>query len=296
MDASDLVLLDAIITEGSITEAARKLGEPKATFSRRLQRLEKAAGGALFDRISRSLRPTPLGLSLSAPASAVRVAVAGARSIADAARMGEGGTLRIAAPFLFGRLVMAPLVGSFMAGRTDVKVHLRFDNNPVDPLREDLDIAVQVPEPTAPYLVRSKLATATLKLYAAPKVALAIRSVQDLEQIAAIKTSNEAAHEMRLSLSDGHRAWKPRLQVLCTVNDPEAACFIATNASAVAALPEFLARTFVARGELAPVLPHMHAGKVDVFAATTPYRLGVPLVAAFMTALKKHLKVVQFAK
>lgn len=88
----------------------------------------------------------------------------------------------------------------------------------------------------------------------------------------------------------------PRLQVMCTVNDPEAACFVATNAQAVAALPEFLASAFVSGGELAPMLPQMHAGLVGISAATPLYRLRVPLVAAFMTALKKELKDLRFAK
>jgi len=44
MDADDLSLLDAVIAEGSITVAARKLDLPKTTVSRRLKRLESAAG------------------------------------------------------------------------------------------------------------------------------------------------------------------------------------------------------------------------------------------------------------
>ncbi len=296
MDPGDLLFLDAIIKEGSITGAARKLGEPKATISRRLQRLEKAAGAPLFDRTSRRLRPTPLGEGLSRPAAAIRVALASAQSIADATRCGDGGRLRIASPFLFGRLVLAPFVGRFTTGRMNLNVTLKFGNELVDPLRDDFDIAVQIAEPAATYLVRTKLASADLKLYAAPQVAKTIRRASDLENHPAIKTSNDATEELILRLNDGHRTWEQRLRVVCTVNDPEAACYVASRGIAIAALPEFLAQCFVAREQLMPVLPSVRAGIAVIFAATPPGRLAVPLVRSFMTALKKELANTRFAK
>ena len=296
MDPGDLLLLDAIISEGSITGAARKLGEPKATISRRLQRLEKAAGAPLFDRTARQLRPTRLGEELSGPAAAIRVALASAQSFADATRTGGGGSLRIASPFLFGRLVLAPFVGRLTAGHANLNVTLKFANEQIDPLRDDFDLAIQTIEPLAAYLVRTKLTTADLKLYAAPQIAKSVVRPSDLKKHKAIKTSIEATDELLLRLNDGHRAWEERLRVACTVNDPEAACYVASTGTAIAALPEFLAQCFVARGELMPILPNVRAGNVEIFAATPPGRLAVPLVRSFMTALKKELADTRFAK
>lgn len=296
MDAGDLLLLDAIMRERSITGAARKLGEPKATISRRLLRLEKAAGAPLFDRTSGRLRPTPLGEGLSGPAAAIRVAVASAQSIADATRSGDGGSLRIASPFLFGRLVLAPFVGRLLSSHANLTVTLKFANELVDPLRDDFDLAIQTAEPAATYLVRTKLASADLKLYAAPHTAKSITRPSDLKKHKAIKTSNEATEHLILRLNDDHRTWEERLHVACIVNDPEAACYVASTGTAIAALPEFLAQCFVARGELMPILPNIRAGNVAILAATPPGRLAVPLVRSFMTALKKELTDTRFAK
>lgn len=296
MDPGDLLLLDAIISEGSITGAARKLREPKATISRRLQRLEKAAGAPLFDRTGRRLRPTPLGEGLSGPAAAIRVAVGTAQSIADATRSGDGGSLRIASPFLFGRLVLAPFVGRLIAGHANLSVTLKFANERIDPLRDDFDVAIQTAEPLSAYLVRTKLTTADLKLFAAPHIAKSIVRASDLKKHRAIKTSNESTDELTLRLSDGHRTWEERLRVAVTVNDPEAACYVASAGTAIAALPEFLAQCFVARGELSPILPSIRAGNVAILATTPPGRLSVPLVRSFVTALKKELTDKRFAK
>jgi DNA-binding transcriptional LysR family regulator len=289
MDPGDLLLFDAIMTEGSIAGAARKLGEPKATISRRPQRLEKAAGAPLFDRTARRLRPTALGKDLSAPAAAIRVALASAHSVADTTRLGGGGSLRIASPFLFGQLVLAPLVGRFIADRTELNVTLKFANEDVDPLRNEFDLAIQINEPTADYLVRTKLVSVDLKLYAAKDTAKAIRQVSDLKKHNFVHTSNEPTAELMLRLSDGHQIIEQALRVACTVNDPEAACYIASKGVAIAALPEFLAQTFAARGELTPVLPRYRAGSVTIIAVTPPGRLSVPLVRSFLTALKKEL-------
>lgn len=296
MDPGDLLLLDAIMAEGSISRAARKLGEPKSTISRRLLRLEKAAGAPLFDRTSRRLRPTSLGAELSGPAAAIRVALAGAQSIADATRSGDGGILRIASPFLFGRLVLAPFIGEFIARHKNINVTLKFSNDIVDPLRDNFDLAIQISEPSADYLVRTKLASAKLRLYAAPQIARSIVQSHDLANHSTINTSNEAADHLTLFLNDGPRAWEQRLRVTCTVNDPEAACFVASRGTAIAALPEFLAEWFVARGELMPVLPNVSAGHVSIFASTPPGRLRVPLLRTLMSELKKQLKHIRFAK
>lgn len=296
MDPGDLVLLDAIVTEGSITGASRKLGEPMATISRRLQRLEKAAGAPLFDRTSRRLRPTPLAESLAAPAAAIRVALAGAVSAADAMRRGDSGRLRVAAPFLFGRLVVAPCVGRLTALHAEMDVTLRFTNEPVNPLRDGFDLAIQIMEPLAPYIVSSKLASAELKLYAAPQVAQTITVMDDLRRHKTVSTSNDASEHMILRLTDDERVWEERLRVACTVNDPEAACYVAARGTAVAALPTFLAQCFVRTGDLSPVLPSLKAGSVKIFAATPPGRLAVPLVRTFLTELKKEIADQQFAK
>ncbi|MDZ4789630.1 MAG: LysR family transcriptional regulator [Hyphomicrobiales bacterium] len=296
MDAGDLLLLDAIITEGGVTAAAKKLRQPKATISRRLQRLEKAAGSPLFDRASRRLRPTLLGQHLAESAALVRVALAGAQTIIESVQKGEGGCLRVAAPFLFGRVVLSQFVGQFLAGAADLNITLKFSNDPIDPMRDEFDVAIQIIKPKVSYLVQTKLAMAELKLYAAPNIASMINQVSDLKYHRAVKTSNEPTEHLVLQLSDGNRNYKERLRVMCTVNDPEAACVVASSGAAVAALPEFLALSFVSAGQLKPLLPNLCAGTVEIFAVTPPGRLALPVVRNFVTALKKELIETRFAK
>src|SRR3546814_6797653 len=57
----DLALFVAIVDDGSLQAAARRLDLPAATLTRRLQKLEARLGCQLLLRSARSLKPTPEG-------------------------------------------------------------------------------------------------------------------------------------------------------------------------------------------------------------------------------------------
>jgi DNA-binding transcriptional LysR family regulator len=288
MDADDLALLDAVIAAGSVTAAASKLNIPKTTVSRRLQRLEAAAGAPLFDRAGRRLRLTQLGSRLAVPAAQLRASLAEARSVAQAARGGPS-QLRITSPFLFGRIVLSGYFARFLAAHPAVTGCLKFDNAWIDPLRDDFDLAVRIEPPVETYLTVAKLATARLRLYAAPAMAASIATPSDLAHFAAVVTSNRPAADFRWQLSDGSRKLEVSAEVRCNVNDPEAACEMVARGIGVGALPTFLANPLVETGALAPVLARLNAGKVSVYAVLPPGRLRIPLIREFLDGLKDEL-------
>lgn len=288
MDADDLSLLDMVISEGGITAAALKLSLPKATVSRRLKRLEAAAGAALFDRVGRKLRLTPLGRKLAVPAARLRASLAEARSLAEAAHGGLG-QLRIASPFLFGRMVLSPFLAHFLKARADVTGILKFDNARIDPLRDEFDLVVRIEKPVETYLTAAKLVTAQLHLYAAPAVAKRIRVIADLGTCPAVHTSNLHTEDVVWRLADGPHHHDVRMNVRCTVNDPEAACEMVAQGIGVGAIPGFLARQLIAEGRLSPVLPHLTAGQAVIYAVLPPGRLRIPVVRQFLDGLKAEL-------
>src|SRR5580658_10909513 len=67
MDATDMNLLaalDALLAEGSVTGAARRLGLSSSAMSRTLTRLRSATGDPLLVRAGRGLVPTPRAAEL----------------------------------------------------------------------------------------------------------------------------------------------------------------------------------------------------------------------------------------
>lgn len=290
MDAGDLALLDVIICEGGITAAARKLGQPKTTLSRRLQMLEKSIGAQLFDRKGRQLRLTRIGEAFAAPARDVRAAVAAAEALVEANATDDQGALRIAAPMLFGRRVLVPFLAQFMAARPRATASLTFDQTPLDPLRQDLDLAFSVHRPEAPYLIVQKLVEFDIGIYGVPELARNIRAPEDLANVPAIHTASAGHGPKGWTLTQGATVHRVDAPARATVNDPEAAATFILQGLGIGGLPAFVAEDYVRAGDLVSVLPGMTVGRVAIHGASPPLRNQIPIVRTFLADLRAELR------
>src|SRR3954470_14572682 len=70
-DLNLLVTLDALLTEGSVVRAARRLRLSPSAMSRALARLRETTGDPLLVRAGRGLVPTPRALALRAQVGAL---------------------------------------------------------------------------------------------------------------------------------------------------------------------------------------------------------------------------------
>ena len=100
----------AVVEEGGITAAARRLGVSQPALSQQLQALEGFLGGRLLERLSRGVQPTPLGRALLKDA---RATLAAATKLARQARGAAGlefGVLEIATlPTLVEAILLEPI-------------------------------------------------------------------------------------------------------------------------------------------------------------------------------------------
>jgi DNA-binding transcriptional LysR family regulator len=148
VDLNLLVALDALLTEGGVTGAARRLGLSASAMSRTLTRLRSATGDPLLVRAGRGLVPTPYAAELRERVHALsRDALAVLRphvSRLDIASLERTFTIRANEGFV------AALSASLVAAITEAapRVRLRFAPKPekdARPLREgqiDLEIGV----------------------------------------------------------------------------------------------------------------------------------------------------------
>lgn len=148
LDLNLLPALDALLTEGSVTSAARRLGLSSSAMSRTLARLRCATGDPLLVRAGRGLVPTPYAVelrervhTLSRDVMAVLRPRVGQLNIASLKR-----TFTIRANEGFVEVVSAHLVAAIYEAAPSVR--LRFAPKPekdARPLREgliDLEIGV----------------------------------------------------------------------------------------------------------------------------------------------------------
>ena len=160
MDSTDLNLLralDALLAEGSVTGAARRLGLSTSAMSRTLARLREATGDPLLVRAGRRLVPTPHAIALRERvpdlAREVQTLLSPARGEVDIATLDRTFTLRTSEGFM--ARFAAPLVGAVVDAAP--RVCLRFAPKPrkeADPLRQaQVDLEIGVLDSLAPELL-----------------------------------------------------------------------------------------------------------------------------------------------
>lgn len=136
----------AAVEAGSLSAAGRKLGMPLPTVSRKISELEARLKTRLLIRSTRALAMTDAGSSYLAACKRIIESV----SEAERAAMGEysapRGELIIAAPIVFGRLHVVPIVAEFLKRYPDVDVQLVLADRPIDLLENHIDVAVRVGE------------------------------------------------------------------------------------------------------------------------------------------------------
>jgi LysR family transcriptional activator of dmlA len=142
MDRSDLELVQAIRTCGSLSAAAIQLGWAAPAVTKRLAALEARLGTRLFARTTRRVTPTAEGDVVCERAHTL---LHGFESLEAELRERQSeptGHLRIASTFGFGRLWLAPALSAFQAMHPRVTVQLQLTEQLPDLGAQGFDGAV----------------------------------------------------------------------------------------------------------------------------------------------------------
>ena len=124
----DLRFVVALSRTGSLSAAARALDVTPPALSMRLKKLEAVLGVNLVVRSSRGLRFTPEGEQLVLEAQSLLARVDG---LADSLSGGVfAGSLRVVAPFGFGRIHVAPVMAAFIREYPQVRATLHLSEAP----------------------------------------------------------------------------------------------------------------------------------------------------------------------
>ncbi|KAA9152562.1 LysR family transcriptional regulator [Amycolatopsis acidicola] len=112
LDVRRLQVLRAVISSGSISQAARNLGYTPSALSQQLATLEREAGIELLERIGRGVRPTPAGALLSGHAELVGAQLAKAETELADLKAGRTGRLAIRYFATAGAALVPPAVAA----------------------------------------------------------------------------------------------------------------------------------------------------------------------------------------
>jgi DNA-binding transcriptional LysR family regulator len=124
MTLRQLTYFLAIVDEGSITRAAQRLHIAQPSLSQQLRELERSLGGALIERLPRSIRLTSLGRAFEVSARAVVLAAEDAAKVARAALNAQTGELEIATVRSIAAGILPGSITRWRATHPDATVRL----------------------------------------------------------------------------------------------------------------------------------------------------------------------------
>lgn len=168
-ETDDLRAFCLVADHGSITAAARILGETKGSVSRRISRLERSLGIALLRRSPRLVRPTDDGAAYRERVGRVLELLDDANDNVRQSVSVPTGHLRVTAPMDLASSVLAPLVADFAAQFPKVTIEMVLTEQILDFDANQIDVALRATGPLPDSsLIAHRLAELTSGLYASP--------------------------------------------------------------------------------------------------------------------------------
>ncbi len=156
LETAELLAFSKTVDAKSLSRAAAELGVPRATISRRLQRLEEQLGVRLLRRTTRRLVLTDAGEAFYRQARLVLEAVENAQASVTRPDGALRGELRISVP-PFQIESFYALLTEFAERHPEVRVHAHFGSQYVDLVRGGYDVALRASRALEPGLVARTL-------------------------------------------------------------------------------------------------------------------------------------------
>src|SRR5882757_1725405 len=291
LDLNDIVVFARVIEAGSFTAAARLLGMPKTTVSRRIAALEREVGVRLLQRTTRSLNVTDAGrLYYEASSQALRTIEDANLRLAEA-RTEPSGTIRISAPVGFGGFFLSSTILDFLAAYPKTKVELRLTDDKLGLVENGIDLSFRtgvLPDST---LIARKLGSTHRVLCASPDY-LARHGVP------AASADLARHHCVIAGPSTGMAHWVldgPHGQETVAVsgrfaaNEMQALMAAAIAGYGIAQLPYHVAEASVRDGRLRRVLGDYTTPVGGLYAVYPSSRHVSPLVQAFIELAAERL-------
>jgi len=266
MDWDKLRIFHAVADAGSLTHAGDKLNLSQSAVSRQIRGLEEALNATLFHRHARGLILTEQGELLFDASTAMSK-----RLEAAAARIHDSddevfGELRVTTTFGFGTLWLAPRLPKLYEKYPDMNIDLMLEERVLDlPMRE-ADVAIRMKEPSQADLIRKRLMTVRMQLYASRQYLTRVGELTKIEDIAKHRliSQNPGSAQVAAGAVLVQHLLTHNPQSRLTVNNYFGVLQGVANNLGIGVLPDYVTEDFP---DLVHVLPEIVSADVPVFLA-----------------------------
>jgi DNA-binding transcriptional LysR family regulator len=266
MDWDKLRIFHAVAEAGSLTHAGDTLHLSQSAVSRQIRALEESLNTILFHRHARGLILTEQGELLhdATVAMAKRLDTAAAR-IRDSEEE-VFGELRVTTTTGFGSLWLCPRLPKLYENYPDLKIDLMLEERVLDlPMRE-ADVAIRMKEPSQADLIRRRLMTVRMRLYATPDYLAEHGTPRNLADLSTHRLicQNPGSAQVSAGALMVQELLTHDIPSMLTVNNYFGVLQAVIAGLGIGVLPDYVIEDFPS---ITRVLPEYESGEVPVFLA-----------------------------
>jgi DNA-binding transcriptional LysR family regulator len=287
----------SVATQGSFTEAARRMRLSPSVVTRSVAHIEERLGIMLLNRTTRSVQLTERGQIYLEDCKRVLEDFEMAERRVRGEDAQPRGSMRVTAPVLFGRLYVLPIVNRLLLEHPALSIHLTLSDRNVNLFEDGVDVAVRVGELADSSLIAVRLGLATPVLAASPAylqkrgtpASSAELKSHDIILFEGIGATNEWPFGANRNLV--------RVEPRLIVNGADAAIAAAEAGIGITRTLSYQVWDSVHAGRLTLVLHEFAPPPLPVSVAYQARRIASANVAAFVKAMREHCRahpLVQF--
>jgi DNA-binding transcriptional LysR family regulator len=274
----------------SFSEAARRLQLSPSVVTRAVAQLEDELGLTLLLRTTRSLRLTERGELYLQSCQRILEDIDGAERQVRGKDAAPRGTLKVTAPFVFGRLHVLPIVNGVLRDYREVAVEFTLSDRNVHLVEEGVDVAVRIGELADSSLIAVKVGVVSRIVVASPAY---------LQKRGAPRSPAElAAHDIiafeGIGVVDEWRfqggGRSVRLEPRLMVNSIDASIAAAESDIGITRPLSYQVQASVVAGRLTPILQHFAPPPLPVNVIYSARRIASANIAAFVKTARAYFK------
>jgi DNA-binding transcriptional LysR family regulator len=280
----------AVATLGSFAEAARQLRLSPSVITRSVADLEDRLGLVLLNRTTRSVRLTGRGEIFLESCRQILEDIEGAERRARGQDAEPRGSLKVAAPILFGRLHVLPIVTRVLMKYPSLAIQLTLSDRNVLLAEEAVDVAIRVGDLADSSMMAIRLGSVSRVLIASPDY---------LERRGIPKAPNELSGHDIIAFEglDATNEWRfgptaklVRVEPRLTVNSADVALAAAEAGLGITRALSYQLRASVLAGRLVPLLLPFTPEKLPVSAIYPARRIASTNLGAFIRNVREYFK------
>ena len=288
MDWDKLRIFHAVADAGSLTHAGDSLNLSQSAVSRQIRALEDSLNTTLFHRHARGLILTEQGeLLFDATKTMVKRIDAATARIRDSEEE-VFGELKVTTTIGFGSLWLAPRLSKLYEKYPELNIDLMLEERVLDlPMRE-ADVAIRMKEPSQADLIRKRLMSVRMRLYASPEYLELNGDLTDVADIAEHRLicQNPRSAQVGAGAQLVQQLLTFNVKSTLTMNNYFGVLQAVISNLGIGVLPDYLIEDFPT---LVRVLPDVESNEVPVFLAYPEELRQSKRIAAFRDFVQEEI-------